>query len=65
MEFDKLLNRDIGCAIEVHRELGPGLLEPTYKQCLAYDLKLSGVMAGSLINFNVTKLKNGIKLFVL
>ena len=38
MEFDELSNRVIGLAIEVHRELGPGLLENTYKQCLAYEL---------------------------
>lgn len=29
MDFDALLNRVLGCAIEVHRELGPGLLEST------------------------------------
>ncbi len=28
----------IGAAIEVHRELGPGLLESTYEACLAYEL---------------------------
>lgn len=38
MKFDDLSNRVIGCAIEVHRELGPGLLESTYEQCLAYEL---------------------------
>ena len=38
MKFDELSNRVIGCAIEVHRELGPGLLESTYEQCLAYEL---------------------------
>jgi GxxExxY protein len=38
MEFDDLSNRVLGCAIEVHRELGPGLLESTYEQCLAYEL---------------------------
>jgi GxxExxY protein len=38
MEFDELSNKVIGLAIEVHRELGPGLLENTYKQCLAYEL---------------------------
>jgi GxxExxY protein len=36
--FDELSNKVIGCAIEVHRELGPGLLESTYEQCLAYEL---------------------------
>jgi GxxExxY protein len=123
MEFDELSNRVIGCAIEVHRALGPGLLESTYEQCLAHELnlsgiefrlqhplpvdykgirldcgyridvlveaslilelksveevkgiheaqlltymKLAGVNTGLLINFNVIRLKNGIKRFVL
>jgi GxxExxY protein len=123
MEFDDLSNRVIGCAIEVHRQLGPGLLESAYEQCLAHELnrneiafqlqhpqpvqykdirldcgyridilvenelilelksveeikgiheaqlltymKLAGVKIGLLINFNVTKLKDGIKRFVL
>jgi GxxExxY protein len=43
MEFDKLSNRVIGCAIEVHRILGPGLLESTYEQCLAHELNLNGI----------------------
>ncbi len=38
MEFDELSRSVIGCAIEVHRTLGPGLLESTYRQCLAYEL---------------------------
>jgi hypothetical protein len=37
LKFDMLSNRIIGCAIEVHKHLGPGLLESTYEQCLAYD----------------------------
>ena len=123
MEFDDLSNRVIGCAIEVHRELGPGLLESSYEQCLAHELKLNGISfqlqhpqpveykgirldcgyridmliedeliielkaveeikgiheaqlltymklagikIGLLINYNVTKLKNGIKRYVL
>ncbi len=121
--FDELSNKVIGCAIEVHRHLGPGLLESTYEQCLSYELglksiqckaqhplpvfykdaridcgyridilvedglilelksvdklmgiheaqlltymKLSGVGKGLLINFNVVRLKDGIKRFVL
>ncbi len=43
MEFDKLSNKIIGCALEVHRELGPGLLESTYEQCLAHELKLANI----------------------
>ena len=123
MEFDELSNRVIGCAIEIHRHLGPGLLESAYEHCLAYELsqsdlafhrqlalpvpyknvrldcgyridllvenqlivelksieelrgihqaqlltymKLSETKIGLLINLNVTKLKDGIKRFVL
>jgi GxxExxY protein len=123
MEFDALSNRVIGCALTVHRELGPGLLESVCEQCFAHELKLSqiafrlqhpqpveykglrldcgfridlliedkliielksvdqlkgiheaqlltymklaGLKTGLLINFNVMKLKNGIKRFVL
>ena len=43
MEFDDLSSRVIGCAIQVHRELGPGLLESTYEQCVAYELIQSGI----------------------
>ena len=43
MEFDALSNQVIGCAIEVHRELGPGLLESTYEQCLAFELEQAGL----------------------
>lgn len=123
MEFDELSNQVIGCAIEVHRQLGPGLLESTYEQCLAHELslngiefkmqhslpiqykgilldcgyridlliedkmiielksvdrikgiheaqlltymRLAGIKTGLLMNFNTTKLKSGIKRFVL
>jgi GxxExxY protein len=34
----------IGAAIEVHRELGPGLLESTYEACLLYELKSRGLV---------------------
>lgn len=43
MEFSELSNQFIGCAIEVHRSLGPGLLESTYEQCLAHELTLNGI----------------------
>ena len=123
MEFDELSRNAIGCAIEVHRTLGPGLLESAYRQCLAHEfstagiafqmevplpvryketlldcgyridlvvrgdllieiksvetllpvhqakiltyMRLSKIHVGLLINFNVTKLQNGIKRFVL
>ena len=37
MEFDELSNRVIGCAIEVHRQLEPELLESAYEQCLTHE----------------------------
>jgi GxxExxY protein len=43
MKFDKLSNKVIGCAIEVHRLLGPGLLESTYEQCLAHELNINNI----------------------
>jgi GxxExxY protein len=33
----------IGCAIEVHRHLGPGLLESAYEECLFFELKQAGL----------------------
>lgn len=43
MTNDPLTQKVIGCAIEVHRNLGPGLLESTYQQCLARELGLQGI----------------------
>lgn len=40
MKQDPFTKKIIGCAIEVHRNLGPGLLESTYQQCLAHELML-------------------------
>jgi GxxExxY protein len=34
----------IGAAIEVHRQLGPGLLESAYEQCLAHELSLQDIL---------------------
>jgi GxxExxY protein len=33
----------IGCAIEVHKQLGPGLLDSAYQECLYYELRLAGL----------------------
>jgi GxxExxY protein len=42
-ESEALSSRVIGCAIEVHRQLGPGLLESAYRTCLAYELQSAGL----------------------
>lgn len=46
-EIDALSKRIIGAAIEVHRNLGPGLLESTYQQALMLELRLRGIQAKS------------------
>ncbi len=38
MEFEKITNDIIGCALDVHKALGPGLLESAYESCLEYEL---------------------------
>ena len=43
VKFDRLSNKVIECAINVHRTLGAGLLESTYEQCLAYELNQKGI----------------------
>jgi GxxExxY protein len=43
MEINDITQKIIGCAIEVHKHLGPGLLESTYEACLLYELKQTGL----------------------
>ena len=42
-ELNSLTEKIIGAAIEVHRHLGPGLLESAYATCLAYELEQLGL----------------------
>jgi GxxExxY protein len=41
--LDEISRRIIGAAIEVHRHLGPGLLESAYETCLVFELKRLGL----------------------
>jgi GxxExxY protein len=43
LTIDELTELVIGCAIAVHRALGPGLLESIYRDCLVIELTLAGV----------------------
>ena len=43
METNRITEKIIGCAIEVHRHLGPGLLESAYEECLTYELNKAGM----------------------
>jgi len=69
--LNALTDAIIGAAIEVHKTLGPGLLESAYEACLCHELmkrglkfaaqiisylKISGLHVGLVINFNVKNL---------
>ncbi len=43
MEINDITRIIIGCGIEVHKQLGPGLLESAYEECLAFELKQKGL----------------------
>jgi len=40
----ELTGQILGAAIEVHKQLGPGLLESTYQACLCHELELRGIL---------------------
>jgi GxxExxY protein len=45
MELNRITEKIIGCSIEVHKLLGPGLLESAYEDCLIYELTKAGLKA--------------------
>ncbi|MCX6304408.1 MAG: GxxExxY protein [Bacteroidetes bacterium] len=45
MELNRITEKIIGCAIEVHKHLGPGLLESAYEECLFFELQHAGLKA--------------------
>ena len=51
---DGLVGEVIGSAIEVHRRLGPGLLESAYQKCLAYELTIRRVPVCEQVRLAVT-----------
>ena len=52
-EINNLTEKIIGCAIEVHRQLGPGLLESTYETALAIELESAGLHFGHQLKYPV------------
>jgi len=54
LDINKLSNIVIGAAIEVHKSLGPGLLESTYEQCLCYELKDRNLSYGQQIELPIS-----------
>jgi len=57
---NKITEKIIGCAIEVHRTLGPGLLESAYEKCLCYELNQVGLMYKEQVSLPV--IYKGVKL---
>jgi GxxExxY protein len=59
----------IGCAIDVHKQLGPGLLESAYQECLAYELREHGLHVRKEVSMPViykqVKLDHGYRLDLL
>ena len=45
MDENEISNQIIGAAIEVHRHLGPGMLEAIYRDCLVHELRFRGLHA--------------------
>jgi len=43
MEINEITKKIIGCSIEVHKNLGPGLLESAYEECLTFELEKAGL----------------------
>jgi len=48
-KHSELTHAIIGAAIDVHKELGPGLLESTYETCLVYELGLRGLKCANQV----------------
>jgi len=44
-EYERIGKLILDCAFEVHKELGPGLLESVYEECLVFELKQKGLKA--------------------
>ena len=60
MELNQISERIIGCAIKVHKALGPGLLESTYEVCLIHELQKAGLKVQSQVALPI--IYDGIKL---
>ncbi len=52
--INRVTDKIIGCAIEVHRGLGPGLLESAYEECLCFELSQNGLSFERQVSLPVT-----------
>ena len=66
MNFSDLSHKVIGCAIQVHKHLGPGLLESVYERCLCYEFQNAGIRFCSQLMLPITygdqKFDNGYRI---
>jgi GxxExxY protein len=53
-EFNEASHKIIGAAIEVHRHLGPGLLENVYEQALVHELQIQGMTVQQQVPVSIT-----------
>lgn len=53
-EIDALSYKIIGCAIEVHRHLGPGLLESVYEKCMMQELAINNIKYRSQVKTDIS-----------
>ena len=69
MELNELTYKIIGCAYDVHKALGPGLLESTYEQCLCFELEKLGIKYEKQkelpINYKGITIDNGYRIDIL
>lgn len=69
MITDNLTSEVIGAAIEVHKHLGPGLLESSYQKCLEYELNKRGLSVRRelpvSINYKELLVENGYRIDLL
>ncbi len=61
---EQLTDQIVGSAIEVHRELGPGLLESAYEECLCHELNLRGLKFKRQVSIPVVYKKNQTRLWI-
>lgn len=69
MLVNQITEKIIGCAIEVHKRLGPGLLESAYEECLSYVIERAGLTIDRQVPVPVVyrdiKLKCGYRIDIL
>jgi GxxExxY protein len=68
-EVEELTERIIGCAIEVHRILGPGLLESVYRECMIIELRREQLRVDSgrqvSLDYKEERIRSGLELDLL